>query len=106
MVTDDERRRVANMLRHSWPKVADKSTLKRSIKVYIAIHEALCQDNEKLDCLELLERLAELVGVDRETLLDVLEEMDVTVRRAGPDIERGYVERWAERIRDACGVNQ
>ena len=41
--------------------------------------------------------------VDREALLDVLDEMDTTVRCAGPDIERGYVESWAERIRDACG---
>ena len=42
--------------------------------------------------------------VDREALLDVLDEMDTTVRCAGPDIERGYVESWAERIREALGV--
>lgn len=41
--------------------------------------------------------------VDRGALLDVLDEMDVTVRCAGPDVERGYVESWVERIREACG---
>lgn len=42
--------------------------------------------------------------VDREALLDVLDEMDVTVRYAGPDVERDCVEAWARRIREALGA--
>ena len=122
MATDDERRRVAEALRHSWPKVADESAIKRSIKVYIAIDEALCSDNEHLDCLELLNRLADLIDpdceegryegvhtarpVEREALLALADKMNryASLRnRHDMDVDTMAVRAWVLRIREACG---
>ena len=44
-------------------------------------------------------------AVDLKKLLEVLDEMDITVRCAGPDVERDYVEGWANEIRKALGAN-
>ena len=122
MANDYERREVAEALRHSWPKVADERAIKRSIKVYIAIYEALCSDNEHLDCLELLNRLADLIDpdceegryegvhtarpVDREKLLGLADKMSryASLRqRHGMDVDTIAVRAWVLRIREACG---
>lgn len=131
MVTDDERRRMAERMRGGYDVVSDvhgrfwlNGTLfgmditarsEEQIRDGLSRLADLIEPSESVKCVaeikvdgEKLERfirdaVAELAGVDRETLLDVLEEMDVTVRCAGPDVERGYVESWAERIREACG---
>lgn len=42
--------------------------------------------------------------IDRESLLETLDEMDAAVRWAGPDVERDIVEAWADDIRKALGV--
>ena len=41
--------------------------------------------------------------IDREALLETLDEMDAAVRLAGPDVERDIVEAWADDIRKALG---
>lgn len=61
-------------------------------------------DGERLE--ELVHDAAvELTGIDREALLEVLDEMEITVKCAGPDVERDYVENWANEVREALGVN-
>lgn len=42
-------------------------------------------------------------AVDLEKLLEVLDEMDITVKCAGPDVNRDYVENWANEVREALG---
>ena len=42
--------------------------------------------------------------IDRESLLETLDEMDAAVRWAGPDVERDIVEVWTDEIRKALGV--
>ena len=61
MVTDDERREVAERLRHSWPKIADESATGRIYRFYLAIYESIYTDSGRHDFIELLERLADLV---------------------------------------------
>ena len=60
-------------------------------------------DGEQLEKL-VHDAAVELTGIDRDALLEVLDEMDITVRCAGPDVERDYVEDWANEIRKALGV--
>ena len=61
MVTDDERREVAERLRHSWPKIADESATGRIYRFYLAIYESIYADSGRHDFIELLDRLADLV---------------------------------------------
>lgn len=44
-------------------------------------------------------------AVDLKKLLEVLDEMDITVKCAGPDVPRDYVENWANEVREALGAN-
>lgn len=60
-------------------------------------------DGERLEKL-VHDAAVGLTGIDRDALLEVLDEMDITVRCAGPDVERDYVEDWANEIRKAMGV--
>lgn len=44
-------------------------------------------------------------AVDLKKLLEVLDEMEITVKCAGPDVPRDYVENWANEVREALGAN-
>lgn len=61
MVTDDERREVAERLRHSWPKIADESAIGRICRFHLAIYESIYADGGRHDFIELLDRLADLI---------------------------------------------
>lgn len=64
-------------------------------------HDSYCRE-----CGGAFQRSFATEPCDRDALLGVLDEMDVTVRHAGPDVERDCVEAWASRIRAALGVDE
>lgn len=88
MVTDDERREVADRLRRSWPSIADESPVNRALRFYLAVNSAIFDPREcdKKDTIDMLDRLADLiepgdtsqscrdtVACDREALLALAE---------------------------------
>lgn len=97
MVTDGERREVAERLRHSWPKIADESAIGRIHRFYLAIYESVYADSGRHDFIELLVRLADLIDpgesvkcvaevkVDGEQLEKLVH--DAVVEYAGVDRE-------------------
>lgn len=50
-----------------------------------------------------VDALLELTGIDREALLEIIEDLNICLEHAGPDIEREYVQLVRDRLLKACG---
>lgn len=116
MMTDDERRRVAERLRKLHLGGGSKDLIERTLSDAIG---AWRESGMSWDFIT--ERLADLIDpdtttdttkaapdttkCDRDALLETLSCMDAAVRWAGPDVERDIVEAWADDIRKALGVD-
>lgn len=82
--------------------MSDKNNIPESLRKYVLDEELVLPPS--IVFYKGTDRQLTYWPVDRESLLEVLDEMDITVRCAGPDVERDYVEGWENEIRKALGV--
>ena len=101
MVSDDERREVAERLRQAWANVPDANPARHHLRVLYEIYAAVGLNDDGVDAIDLFDRLADLIepSCDREALLALADEMEE---------ETGSVcgvcmGKSARRIREACG---
>ena len=61
MVSDDERRRVAERLRRAWANVPDKNPVRHHMRVLYEIYAAVGLNDDGADAIDLFDRLADLI---------------------------------------------
>ena len=119
VVSDDERREVAERLRRAWANVPDKNPVRHHMRVLYEIYAAVGLNDDGVDAIDLFARLADLIDpdcdegrysvartarpVDRDALLALADECD-EMRDDGLPIGSYEVYRIARRIREAIGV--
>ena len=124
MVSDDERREVAERLRQAWANVPDANPARHHLRVLYEIYAAVGLNDDGVDAIDLFDRLADLIDpdceegrysvartarpVDREALLALADELECDGDCNGCDMGGGI---WcgaqvyaARRIREALGV--
>ena len=118
MVSDDERREVAERLRRAWANVPDKNPVRHHMRVLYEIYAAVGLNDDGVDAIDLFARLADLIDpdceegrysvartvrpVDRDALLALADELEgegLDGWASGPV----NVGEYARRIREACG---
>ena len=98
MVSDDERREVAERLRRAWANVPDKNSVRHHMRVLYEIYAAVGLNDDGVDAIDLFDRLADLIEPDEPKVKCVaevkvdgeqLEKLvhDVAVEYAGVDRE-------------------
>ena len=104
MVTDDERREVAERLRRAWANVPDKNPVRHHMRVLYEIYAAVGLNDDGADAIDLFDRLADLIepSCDRDALLAVAETLEDCAGRDSDLTTLGY-SCLAKRIREACG---
>ena len=60
-VTDDERREVAERLRRAWANVPDKNPARHHMRVLYEIYAAVGLNDDRVDAIDLFDRLADLI---------------------------------------------
>ena len=128
MVSDDERREVAERLRRAWANVPDKNSVRHHMRVLYEIYAAVGLNDDGVDAIDLFDRLADLIEpsdhigdsdkmVDREALLDMEDEMFESatglalISELEEDADLKDLQTtmakvlfgYADRIREACG---
>ena len=68
VVSDDERREVAQRLRRAWANVPDKTPVRHHMRVLYEIYAAVGLNDDGIDAIDLFDRLADLIepNCDRE----------------------------------------
>ena len=61
MVSDDERRLVAERLRRAWANVPDKNPMRHHMRVLYEIYAAVGLNDDGVDAIDLFDRLADLI---------------------------------------------
>lgn len=82
--------------------MSDKNNIPESLREYVLDEELVLPPS--IVFYKGTDRQLTYWPIDRKKLMDVLDEMDLTVKCAGPDVERDIVELWADEIREALFV--
>ena len=120
MVSDGERRDVAERLRRAWANVSDKNPVRHHMRVLYEIYAAVGLNDDGVDAIDLFDRLADLIDpdceegrysvartvrpVDREALLALADDVDGAADDSGGfEPLAGMLRDIARSIREACG---
>ena len=131
--TDDERREVAERLRRAWANVPDKNPVRHHMRVLYEIYAAVGLNDDGVDAIDLFDHLADLIepptqcpyyrsdrhycsihdvpAIDRDALLALADEMQGYADGAAsvdgfPYVNAGFLWSYADRIREALGVER
>ena len=120
VVSDGERRDVAERLRRAWANVSDKNPVRHHMRVLYEIYAAVGLNDDGVDAIDLFDRLADLIDpdceegrysvartvrpVDREALLALADDVDGAADDSGGfEPLAGMLRDIARSIREACG---